>query len=148
MKINTDVLEIVNSNIDTGKTGSVDIKSEDVAINNSIIKTPEVIIDSKQISFENSKIEALRGIAIEGECNTINQLKVDTPTLILNNEEKNGKDKVVNTVDESASLENSRLKLLHLLKQISLNCKNEIAKTLEEKLIELNNGKVKSIFNK
>lgn len=146
MEIETNTLEITNSEIDTGKKCFVHIDSKQVAINNSIIKTPEFIINSKNVDFKNSVIKASKGVLIEGESNTINELIVNTPTLVFNNEEINGKDKVVNAVDESINLENSRLNLLYTLKQISLNCKNEITKDLEQKQTELLNNKVKTIL--
>lgn len=124
INIDTDNLNILNSNICAESNGQINIKSKQLFLKNSNISSPETYIDSESILSTNSVVESEKGIIIDNkDCDSNIELK--SPYIVYNDVEIcNDKWEEIVLDHEDIKLREKRLLLLKTLAKIRNKCLN------------------------
>ena len=145
MKIDSQIVEFINSKIDAEYPATIKIKSKETKIENSVLSANEIYVDSESIEFTDSSITAQNGVMIENaNCDFIGN--IDAPIVFYNGADLASKNNKSNKVaQEEKKLKTLRLLLVGKLQIINNSCKEKNDKkirSMQENLDKQPIGKI------
>lgn len=145
MKIDSQVVEFINSKIYAEYPATVRIKAKKTRIENSLFNANEVYIDSESIEFTDSSMGAENGVMIENKnCDFIGN--IDAPIIFYNgNLLANKNNESVKVDEEEKRLKSLRVLLVEKLQILNNYCKEQNNKkitSIEEQLGRRSVGKI------
>lgn len=146
-------IEIINNITYLGREmfpnrGGINVKADNVTINNSSIDVAEVYIDSDDVNIDSkSSIKASGGILIEDKSGDIECFNVDSPYFVYNGVEYINRDNV-NVCLEKVELQRERQQLVRTMGNILKVCVNTNEKEIDEIRSSLNSKSLRRVLKR
>ena len=146
MNIETDILEICNTELNSEYPGNIVIEANKTIIKNSKIKAHELYLDSKKIDFLNSSITCKNGLIIENnECDKLKN--IDSPIIIYNGVDLTSK-KNETIEKKELELKIEREKIIKKLKERKQHCEQLKIRELQKVETNFNNQTIDKVLKR
>lgn len=121
ININADIIKIIDSHIDCGKFGDINVRSNKMVVKNSNIDVRQLNINAKKLIYFNSNINAKKSVVIDNE-NRDFVGYISSPIVTYNGIMTKPINSFLKDVSEMELINRARIDLILKLYQISNSC--------------------------